>query len=145
MTQNTANVVSFPAQEAAESQRSFAARWKHEELFGRGYVPLPTLFLHHYANLKPYPLSAGEAMFVLHLMEFKWDSRSPYPSYRMLARRMNVSDKAVRRHAQNLETKKLLKRGQRIGGTNRFDLTPLFDALKKAVEQDRRAAETDDE
>jgi DNA-binding transcriptional MocR family regulator len=66
-------------------------------------------------------------------MEFKWDSNDPYPSYKVLAQRMGVSDKLVRRHAQSLEIKGYLRRKQRIGDTNLFDLTPLFDALANAV------------
>ena len=80
-------------------------------------------------------------MFVLHLMEFKWDSKDPYPSYKVLAQRMGVSDKLVRRHARSLEEKKYLKRKQRLATTNLFDLTPLFDALLQAVERDTKAAD----
>ena len=99
---------------------------------------MPTLFLHHYAHLKPHPLSPGEALFVLHLMEFKWDAKAPFPGYKTLAGRMGLSDKMVRRYAQSLETKKYLNRVVRVGRTNRFDLTPLFDALSKAVDQEQK-------
>jgi DNA-binding MarR family transcriptional regulator len=133
------NVVDFPKPEGSEPDRSVGSRWKHPQLFAKGYLAIPVLFLNVYANLKPYPLTLGEAMFVLHLMEFKWDERSPYPSYKVLAKRMGVSDKMVRRHAQTLETKKYLRRVARIGATNEFDLTPLFDALLKAcIVEDKR-------
>lgn len=66
-------------------------------------------------------------------MEFKWDSKEPYPAYKTLARRMGISDKMARRHAQSLEIKGYLKRQIRRAKTNRFDLNPLFDALLKAV------------
>ena len=55
-------------------------------------------------------LSAGEVLFVLHLMEYKWDERAPFPSYKTLARRMGISDKMARRHAQSLEAKRYLRR-----------------------------------
>jgi hypothetical protein len=42
---------------------------------------------------------------------------------------MGISHKMARTHAKSLETKKLLRREMRISQTNRFDLTPLFDAL----------------
>ena len=64
-------IVDFPAAEKITSKHAFVRRWKHEELFKKGYVPLPVLFLHHYADLKPFPLTSGEALFMLHLMEFK--------------------------------------------------------------------------
>lgn len=128
-----------PSQEIAESAHSFIKRWKHRNLFERGYLVVPSLFLHHYAHLKPHSLTPGEAMFVLHLMEFKWDAKAPFPGYKTLAVRMGLSDKMVRRYAQSLEAKKYLKREMRVGRTNRFDLTPLFDALSKAVGQKQKS------
>ena len=133
-------VVKFSKARANQSQspRSFTERWKHEELFEKGYIAVPALFLRWYAHLQPFPLSSGEALFVLHLMEFKWDTEDPYPGYKTLATRMGISDKMARRHAQSLETKKYLVRKIRTGQTNRFDLSPLFDALLKAVKKGQR-------
>jgi len=128
----------LPTIEAPESARSFVKRWKHKNLFDRGFLVVPTLFLHHYAHLKPHPLTPGEALFVLHLMEFKWDAKAPFPGYKTLAARMGISDKMTRRYAQGLEAKKYLQREMRVGQTNRFDLTPLFDALSKAVDQEKK-------
>lgn len=137
----------MPENEPSETQivpsqtpRSLTKRWKHEELFDLGFVAVPTLFLRHYAHLKPKRLTIGEAMFVLHLMEFKWDADAPFPGYATLAKRMGISDKMTRRHAQSLEAKKYLKRELRVGLTNRFDLSPLFDALLKAVHDERDAS-----
>lgn len=117
----------------AAAKRSFAARWGHAELFDRGFVVTPTFFLQYYARLKPYPLTGGEALFVIHMMEFKWDSAAPFPGYKTLAERMGVSDKMTRRHAQTLQAKGYLLRKVRTGQTNLFDLTPLFDALFKMM------------
>lgn len=119
-------------------ERSFARRWGHAELFKYGFVPVPVLFLRIYTRLKPEPLTTAEAMFVLHLMEFKWDSMAPFPSYKKLADRMGVTDKAVRRHAKSLEKKGYLRRIARTGQTSRFDLKPLFAALLEALEGERR-------
>jgi DNA-binding MarR family transcriptional regulator len=113
---------------AEQISRSFTARWKHERLFDRGFVVLPTHFLESYSLLNP-PITSGEALLVIHLMNFKWTDKAPFPGYSRLAKRMGVTDKAVRRHAASLEAKKYLQRIQRIGSTNQFDLTPLFDAL----------------
>lgn len=122
-------------QAAVESSRTFGKRWKHKELFVKGFVAVPNLFLQHYSHLKPYPLTGGEALFCLHLMEFKWDANAPFPGYAVIADRMGVSDKMARRHARNLEAKKYMRREFRVGQTNRFDLTPLFDALLKIAKQ----------
>ena len=110
-------------------QRSAAARWgNHKDLFTRGFLVVPHRFLHHYSLLDP-PLTTGEALFVLHLMSFKWDRELPFPSYKLLAQRMGVTDKAVRRYAQALDRKGYLQRHYRKRAPNRFDLTGLFDAL----------------
>ena len=131
-------VVDFPAAEKVTSKHAFVKRWRHEALFRKGYVPVPVLFLHHYAGLKPFPLTSGEALFVLHLMEFKWDVDNPFPGYKTLAKRMGITDKMARRHAQSLEQKHYLVREMRVGQTNRFDLTLLFDALLAAIQKESK-------
>ena len=135
-----------PAQQASRPEseainRSLIARWNHEEFFDRGFVATPVRFLELYAHLKPYPLTAGEALFVLELMSFKWTEAAPFPSYKRIAERMNVSDKMVRRYAQNLEAKSYLRRQVRKSQTNMFDLTGLFNALMGAIERTKRESE----
>jgi len=117
-----------------EADSKVAARWKHPELFDSGFVGVPTHFLELYSLLNP-PLTSGEAIFVVQLMNFKWNSKAPFPGYATLARRMGLSDKAVRRHAAALEAKKYLRRIKRVGTTNKFELSPLFDALLVAKEK----------
>lgn len=125
-------VVPFPAPAGVSGtpDRSAAKRWQHEALFDHGFVMTPTFFLRAYAHLKPFCLTHGEAMFVIHVMQYKWDEQAPFPSYPTIARQMGVSAKSAQRYAASLEQKKFLKRESRTGATNRFDLTPLFDALK---------------
>ena len=116
-----------------KKSRTYSDRWKHPELFESGYLVVPSTFLRYYSQLKPDSLTHGEALFVLHLMEFKWDRTAPFPSYGTLARRMGVSTKMARRYAQALEQKGCLHRLTRTGNTNQFDLTPLFNKLREAV------------
>lgn len=114
---------------------SHAARWKHEKLFGRGYLAVPIAFLEHYARLKKFGgLTHAEAMFILHVMSFKWGERAPFPSYATLAKRMGTSPKTVQRQAKALEDKGYLVRVARHGRSNAFELTPLFDSLLEAVQ-----------
>ena len=117
----------------AEKSRTYAARWRYPELLSPGYLVVPSVFLLHYNRLKPYGLTNGEALLVLHLMDHKWDRDAPFPSYGTLARRMGVSTKMVRRYAQALEQKGCLRRVIRTGNTNLFDLEPLFKKLLEAV------------
>ena len=133
------NLVAFP-DPSGGSNHKLAIRWGgHDSLFADGWVGVPDAFLRHYATLKPYGLTHSEAMFVLQLMAYKWTSKAPFPSYGTLAKRMGVTDKMVRRYAAQLEEKGYLKREARIGSTNAFDLTPLFDALQRAIEQEKAA------
>jgi hypothetical protein len=114
--------------------RSLVTRWgNHNSLFDNGWVGVPIAFLSNYGKLIQYGgLTAAEAMFVLQLMAFKWDQNAPYPSYATVAKRMNITDKQVRRYAKALEDKGFLNRTARIGATNAFDLQPLFDAIANA-------------
>jgi hypothetical protein len=113
--------------------RSATARWGDDPgLFRQGFVVVPNRFLYSYASLRPEPLSAGEALFILQLMSFKWDRALPFPSYKTIARRMGITDKMARRYAQSLDRKGYLRRQYRLRATNRFDLTGLFEALSVA-------------
>jgi hypothetical protein len=110
-------------------ERSATARWGDEAaLFNQGFLVVPTSFLRRYASLKP-ALTTAEALFVLHLMSFKWDRELPYPSYRVLAERMGITEKMARRYAQSLDRKGYLRRQYRKRAPNLFDLTGLFEAL----------------
>jgi DNA-binding MarR family transcriptional regulator len=106
----------------------FAKMWA-AELVDDGHVRISTFFLENYHRLKPYSLTHGEAMFIVHLMQHKWGADAPYPGYKMIAKRMGVSDKTARRLAKSLEEKKYLVREVRQATTNRFHLNKLMDAL----------------
>jgi hypothetical protein len=99
--------------------------------------------LQHYARLNP-PLNSGEAMFVLQLMDHKWDEKHPFPGYKTIAKRMGITDKMARTHAKKLEACKYLIRHMRVGRTNRFDLMPLFKALAESIatKKPRKAQQT---
>jgi DNA-binding transcriptional regulator YhcF (GntR family) len=107
---------------------TFKERWA-PELESDGHVQVSTFFLENYHQLKPYDLTHGEAMFVIHLMQHKWGTDAPFPAYKTIAQRMGVSTKTARRFAASLEQKKYLHRRMRVGATNRFDLTNLLAAL----------------
>ena len=120
----------------ARPSRSAAARWGDDpSIFRQGFVVVPTRFLSNYASLKPEPLTAGEALFVLQLMTFKWDTALPFPSYKTIAKRMGITDKMARRYAQSLDRKGYLRRQYQERKTNRFDLTGLFEALARTPYQ----------
>jgi hypothetical protein len=111
-----------------KSANSFNARW-HPALQKDGFAQVSVFFLKNYHRLKPYDLTYGEAMFVVHLMQYKWTSDAPFPSYKTISTQMNVSIKSARRFAQQLQGKGYLHREMRVGKTNRFHLTKLMEAL----------------
>ena len=108
-------ISALPHRAATDASSETVARWSHEEIFARGYLTVPSIFLRVYARLKPKPLTTGEALFILHLMDFKWGAASPFPGYKTLAKRMGISDKMARRYARSLEEKGFLVREARIG------------------------------
>lgn len=107
---------------------SFEKRWA-PSLKADGFVPISTFFLENYHRLRPFDLTYGEAMFVIHLMQHKWTEHAPYPAYKTISQRMHVSAKSARRWAASLEKKGYLRREKQIGATNRFHLNGLMDAL----------------
>ena len=120
---------SVPMTQSSNSEKfKFEKRWA-PELKSDGFVPVSTFFLENYHRLKPYDLTYGEAMFVVHLMQHKWDEQAPFPAYKTIAHRMHVSVKTARRWAASLEQKGYLKREMRVAQTNRFHLKGLIDAL----------------
>jgi hypothetical protein len=117
------------ANSAGVHPRSFTERWGgNPRIFADGFLGVPTKFLRQYASLRP-PLTSGEALFVLQLMTFKWESAAPYPSYQRIANAMGVTDKMARRYAQKLQKKGYLIRLFQDRAPNKFDLTGLFKAL----------------
>lgn len=116
--------------------RSLVKRWgNHDSILNEGWVGVPVSFLANYGRLIQYGgLTSAEAMFVIQLMAFKWDEHAPFPSYATIAKRMNITDKQVRRYAKTLEDKGFVRRNARIGASNSFDLQPLFDAVASAIQ-----------
>src|SRR5690348_15668333 len=79
LTRTATESVRIPAQ---RSRRSPTERWGGNQiLFSDGFLSVPTKFLRSYASLNP-PLSSGEALFVLQIMTFKWESAAPFPTYK---------------------------------------------------------------
>jgi DNA-binding MarR family transcriptional regulator len=117
--------------------RSVAARWT-AALAASGWTPIVDSFLDNYSRLRP-PISNQEAMFIVHLVRFKWSDDSPYPGFTTIARKMGMTATMARSHARRLEQKGYVIRTQQVGTTSRFDLTPLFKQLE-GIEVQKGAA-----
>ncbi|MCB9949857.1 MAG: helix-turn-helix domain-containing protein [Planctomycetaceae bacterium] len=112
------------------TSRKIARRWT-AKLAAKGFTPVCDYFLENYDRLN---LTNTEAMVIIHLMSYKWDSSKPFPSIGRLASRMGIGETAVRGHIRRIEQKGCLVRNFRTGNTNEFDLTPLFEKLEANME-----------
>lgn len=110
--------------------RTVSNRWT-PRLAAQGWTPISSLFLQHYHQLNIRPV---EALFIIHLMSFKWNKKAPFPRFGVLAKQMGVTAAAVRSYARSLERKGFLKRQARFGSASRFLLQPLFDALHAVLD-----------
>lgn len=112
----------------ANEKYTFDTRWS-PVLKKDGHVQISVFFLDNYHRLQPYGLTHGEAMFVVHLMQFKWGKDAPFPAYGTIAQKMGVTVKTARRLAASLQQKHYFWREFRTGATNRFHLDKLIGAL----------------
>jgi len=111
------------------SPRSIASRWT-ASLAVHGWTPISDFFLDQYRQLG---ITNLEAMFIVHLVRHKWTAEMPFPGFKRLAKRMGMTPTAVRAHARSLEKKGLLRRVERSGKANLFDLRPLFEKLEQRI------------
>jgi hypothetical protein len=115
------------AEKKPETRFAVDDRWT-PQLMVDGFAPVSVFFLENYSRLKP-PITHSEAMFLVHLVRYKWSADAPYPGFKTLAKQMGVSVQMARYYARSLSQKGYLDREIRIGATNRFHLQPLFRAL----------------
>ena len=120
------------------SSKSWAVEKVWTKKLGKKFTPVSKYFLENYHRL-PFPISATEFLFIVHLLKFKWDEAMPFPAIGTLAKNMLKSSTAVRAAARSLERKKYLKRHMTRGRPNHFDLEPLFKAVEKLYDADNAA------
>lgn len=120
--------------------RKMKDRWT-EKIAEKGFTPISSYFLHNYHRLG---ITTPEAMFIIHLMSFKWDAKNPRPGLPKIAKRMGITPTAVRNHARKLEaSRKLLQRIMRVGRPSSYNLVPLFTAIEKLMAIDAKKAAAD--
>jgi hypothetical protein len=147
MTRVRGNATAAPALVVASTAGSPArptditARWGGDSIImSRGWVGVPITFLENLNEFRPHRIGIAEAMFIICLMAHKWDERAPFPGYKKIARWMGKSEGYARKIARNLETKGFLRRIDRRGDTNAFELTPLFTTLVEKLRANDVAA-----
>jgi DNA-binding MarR family transcriptional regulator len=122
-----------------KSGRSVSERWT--PALAKHWTPVSSFFLENYHRLpltKGGGLTSSEAMLLIHLIDYKWTDEAPWPSVAALAKRMDITRRAVRLSLAKLEEKGLLRRVAAPGRnrSNRYVLDGLFAQLEALLAQD---------
>jgi hypothetical protein len=96
-----------------------------------GFMPVPHLFLRHYAELG---LSGQQAMFVMQLMAASWDLGKPPATLSDIARRMGIARRTAQGISAELHARGLLAIYDQYDEDgaqteNAYNLRPLFARL----------------
>lgn len=96
-----------------------------------GHTAVPNLVLKHYAELGITPT---EMMFIIHIWQYWWTERQPFPSLNTVSKRMNLSRRQARNYTQSLKGKGFLEVHDRFSATlgqmsSEYDFTPLLKAI----------------
>lgn len=116
-----------------------------DHILQAGFTSVPNLVLNYYAELG---ISPAEMMFTIHMWQFRWTERDPYPSLTTIADKMDVSWRQAHRYANSLKDKGFLniKSRQEPGRgqvTSEYDFEPLIRAVLKLDNDVHGNAEAD--
>ncbi len=108
-----------------------------DEVLQAGFTSVPNLVLNHYAELG---ITCAEMMFIVHIWQYWWSEKDPYPSLQTIAARMNVSLRQVHNYVSGLKKKQFLVVNQRfITGrgqtTSEYDFAQLIGTVVKQSQQ----------
>ena len=126
-------VVQLRPTKAARSKQASSDKWGGK-VMDLGFCIVPSLLLRAQQRLG---LNPTQLAVLLQLCDFWWDAgRKPHPGVKLLAERLSLSDRQVRRYIAELEDAGLVQRIERIaphGGkqTNIYDLDGLVKRLKE--------------
>jgi hypothetical protein len=130
-----------PNANITDSSYKIAVRFG-DQVLQAGFTSIPNLVLNHYAELG---ISPAEMMFTIHMWQFRWTERDPYPSLTTIADKMDVSWRQAHRYANSLKDKGFLniKSRQEPGRgqvTSEYDFEPL---IKAVLEVDKNTGTTE--
>lgn len=111
------------------AEHSLRERWT-PLIAMKGFAPVPMVFLENYSKLN---ITVSEAMLLVHLHQFKWTRESPFPSVTLLSRLMGCSTRNIRKLCASLESVGYLKRVERDGMSNLFDMSGLYAKLEDVI------------
>src|SRR5438105_840077 len=82
------------------SETSLEARWG-DIILDAGHTSIPNLLLELYSELG---ISNHEMMFIIHIFNYRWSKKNPFPAVNTIAKKMNVSHRNTQRYIQRLKT-----------------------------------------
>ena len=111
------------------------------EILQAGFTAVPNLVLDHYGTLG---ITSAEMMFVIHVWQYWWTEKNPYPSLQAIADRMATSRRQVRRYTESLKEKGLLRVNERrqpgLGQvSSEYDFAPLIEQVLHLASKDNGA------
>lgn len=127
------NVVKIGTAKGRPDTRKASEKKYGKPVMDLGFCIVPSLLMWAQARLGINPVQFN---IIMQLADFWWDpDRKPYPAKKLIADRMNMSERQVQRHIAELEANKLVVRIPRTrpgrGKTsNEYDLTGLVKKLK---------------
>lgn len=114
-----------------------------DEVLEAGFTTVPNLVLEHYAALG---ITSDEMMFTIHVWQYWWTERDPYPSLATVAAKMGKSWRTAHRYAKSLQKKQMLRithRDRDDGGqsTSEYDFEPMISAVVQSARTARVGAD----
>jgi DNA-binding MarR family transcriptional regulator len=142
-TDNVVPLPTMPLQFAApeDTAKKHKVEVRLTPKLANGFCAVPSILIQGAHRLRPHEGAQGltptEVLVIIHLLDRKWDARMPFPAITTIAEQMGLKPRTVRGAIQRLEKLGYLKRHPMMnGGPNRYDLSGLFAALEKLLEED---------
>jgi DNA-binding MarR family transcriptional regulator len=128
-----------------EAAKNDLARRTTNRIARSGFCPVPSALLFHHNRFRDPQgkrLNPSEVLLLIHLYSYKRGADHPYPGIDTLARRLGVTDRAVRKMLNRLEKCQLVRRiyDSRNRRSNRYDLAGLWRAIEDMLDADSQAA-----
>jgi len=113
-----------------------------DEILQHGFTTVPNLVLDHYSQLG---ISPSEMMFIIHVWQYWWTEKNPYPSLKSISSKMSISHRQMKNYVRSLKDKGYLIVNERIVPgvgrlTSQYDFSPLIQAVVSLQTKERNHA-----
>ncbi|MDQ6645268.1 MAG: helix-turn-helix domain-containing protein, partial [Chloroflexota bacterium] len=77
-----------------------------DPILEEGHTAVPNLVLNYYSRLGITP---AEMLFIIHVWQFWWTEKNPYPAITTIAKRMDMVKRQVQKYAKSLKEKEYIE------------------------------------